>query len=167
MQPAIAVLAPAAMAPDARVLLDDVISYDITPSPEKVDTKRARRLTPLKHRLPSPRRAASQPERPRTGRSPARRSAWPDVSAAEHRQIPFDPAVSDADNPNKLAEQVKPDGGHVATLKAGIGRLHEAVEAHATIIAQHEDRLSGQSAVDLRGFKERADLRTQLTDRSM
>ena len=110
MQPAHDASAPATMAPDIRTLPDDVISYDLTPSPEKVDTKRARRSAPVRHRLPSARRAASQPQRPRTGRSPARRSAWPDVSAAEHRQIPVDPAVGERENPNKLVEQVKSDG---------------------------------------------------------
>ena len=47
---------------DIHVAASDAELFALTPSPEKVDAKRARRLTPLgRARLPSQRRAASQP----------------------------------------------------------------------------------------------------------
>ena len=65
----------------------DAELFALTPPPEKVDAKRARRPTTLsRSRLPSHCRAASQPERARAGRSPALRSAWSDVAAAQHRR---------------------------------------------------------------------------------
>ena len=88
-------------------------------------------LSLVKHRLPSPRRAASQPERTRVGRPPARRSLWPDAAGAQHRRVPFDPALGDVENLNKLVEQLLVVAEHMPALKAGIERPHETVGAHA------------------------------------
>ena len=142
--------------------------FALTPSPEKVDAKRARRpTTASRSRLPSQRRAVSQPGGARAGRSPARRSAWPDAAAAQHRHVPFDPAASDAVNMNKLVEQVQSDGEHMAILKAGIERLHETVETQAALLAAHGQRLDEQAAINLRGFQEHAELKGDLTQRAV
>ena len=157
----------APLAPDTAALPEDIVSFDVSTSPEKADSKRARRITPIRHRLPTGRRAVSQPGHSRTGRSPAPRSVWPDVTAAQHRRVAYDPSSSQESNLNKLADQVMFDGEHMAVLKAGIERLHETVEAQAAIIATHEERHNNQAAVNLRGFQEHAELRTQTTARSL
>ena len=165
-----------AVPPTASVLMaeDAADFFALSESPPKADVKRARRLTPhSRGRLPSPRRALSQPaprdvqSAPRVGRSPARRGAWPDIAAAEHRRVPFDPAGTDVANLNKLVEQVEADGEHMAVLKAGIERLHETVTAQTELLAQHEARLSEQAAVNLRGFKEHAELKGEFTQRAV
>ena len=92
---------------------------------------------------------------------------WPDPTAAVHRHVPFDPAASDQANINKLVEQVHADGEHMLVLKTGIERLHETVEAQAALLARHEQRLDEQAAVNLRGFKEHAELRGELTQRAV
>ena len=129
--------AASAMAPPA---LDDVELFDLSSSPNKADpepevaeiaAKRARSARPTsthrlsllgkapKVRLPSPRRASSEPDRARVGRSPSRRSVWPSPSAAQHRHIPLDPSVSDVANLNKLVEQLSADAEHMLVLKGG------------------------------------------------
>ena len=148
---------------------DDADFFNLSESPPKVESKRARRVTSAGNRLrlPSPRRAASVPERARMGRSPSRRGCWPSADAAQHRHVPFDPAASDTANLNKLVEQVQSDGEHMAVLKAGIERLHETVEGQAALIERHEQRLGEQAAVNLRSFKEYAELKGELTQRAV
>ena len=162
--------AASAMAPPA---LDDVELFSLSSSPVKVDpepevveiaAKRARSTRPPsmhrlqllgkapKVRLPSPRRATSEPDRVRVGRSPSRRSVWPSPAAAQHRHIPLDPSKSDVENLNKLVEQLSADAEHMLVLKGGIERLHETVGAEAALLARHEQRLDEQASVNLRGF---------------
>ena len=120
-------------------------------SPDKIESKRARRLSSRSNSGHPPRRQAHRsvplPSH-RPGRSPARRSLWPGALAAEHRHIPLDPSVGDSANLNKLVDQLKADAEHMKVLKDGLQNVHEAVEAQAAITALHEQRLNEQSAIN-------------------
>ena len=168
-----------AMAP-AAAAIEDADFFDLSSSPNKTEAaaKRQRSSRPPstvrlqllgkapKVRLPSPRRASSMPGA-RVGRSPSRRPMWLNATEAQHRHIPLDPSVSDIANLNKLVEQLAADAEHMLVLKGGIERLHETVEAQAALLARHEQRLDEQASVNLRGFKEHAELRGELTQRAV
>ena len=67
-----------------------------------------------------------------------------------HRHVPFDPAASAAENPNKLVEQVNADGEHMFVLKDAIERLHQVQQDHAAEILHNSRRGDEQALLNRR-----------------
>ena len=158
----------------------DAAVFDLSDSPPK-DRSVRRRTTPSPKpggiRLHSPmvktaRSSARRPssvvsDEPRRGRrSPSRRACF-GPGTAVHQHLPMDPAASDIANLNIMVQQQVFDRQHMATLKQAIERLHEASETQRLATEAAEQKFQEQAAVNLRMFKENAELRGACTQHAV
>ena len=79
----------------------------------------------------------------------------------------MNPAASDIENLNVMVQQQALDREHMAVLKQAIERLHDAGELQRLAAEASEKRFEEQAAVNLRMFKEHAELRGACTQHAV
>jgi hypothetical protein len=80
-----------------------------------------------------------------------------------HARVPLSPAAGTIEAIQLLAQQLEEDRKHMEILKAAIERTHEKVETQERVLEHHGQQLGEQNAMNVKIFKDLADIKGDLT----